>query len=324
MTTTVTIDSNITNLLDIGPLMKNIRELKGLTVGFVSDRSELNWNSVNLFEKNPGTISSIKRVANALEVTIHAFIKNGETETREVRLDDLQTIINETIELTQITQTELARMSGLTIQGIKSFRTSSNPTVRTIQSLLESLNYELSFTFEVEGLNVPTSGEGDDRRVDFSANSRENERNTDFGVEIGSALTKLREDAGLDKVSLSRTSGVSPQSIMIAEKRGRGFNNFYKIAEALNKELTVFIKTENEEIEVAISELPKTLDKIRVGRGISAYKFSKMANMTHRSVTIFANSTNSPAKNVERYAAALGVTVGFKIADANNEANISA
>lgn len=323
MSTTVTIDTNITSLTEIGQLMKDIRGLKGLTVGYLSDRSGLNWNSVNLFEKTPGTISSIERIAEALDVTIHMYISNGNTEPRKVLMSELQTIIVETIDKTRLPQTDLARISGVTVQGIRNFRNSSNPSVRTIQNLLDALDYKLSFEFEVEGLNVAFTGEGENRHLEFIAEDRIEADDSDFAMKIGVALKSLRTTAQLEKAALARKSGVSAQSILIAENRGRGFKNFYKIAEAFGKKLTVFVTDSDNIIESEINDLPKVLNQIRIDRGITEYAFSKMADMTCRSVSVFANSKSSPAKSVERYAEALNVSIDFKLTDSNSEHEVA-
>ena len=69
--------------LNIGPRIRAIREQRGLSLRALAERCELSTNAISLIERgeNSPTVSSLQRLAVALDVSITAFFEKDHEQT---------------------------------------------------------------------------------------------------------------------------------------------------------------------------------------------------------------------------------------------------
>jgi DNA-binding XRE family transcriptional regulator len=131
---------------------------------------------------------------------------------------------------------------------------------------------------------------------------------------IGAELQAARLNAGFTKAETGRIAGVAQLTVAKVEKQGGTLSIMTKIAEAVDRKL-VFTLTDvkGSMVELPASHATDVLDQLRERMGIDFSTMARRVGTSYRTMRVFNDASRNSIFSVERYAKALGFTLGFRM-----------
>lgn len=298
-------------IADVGPVLAAVREDEGLSTLAVANRAGLTNIAVSTVERGGGSPRTLSLVAEALgvEVEIAATV---EGETADLQIKDLQQYIRDIREEKNISHGTLADRAGVQISSVRVFEESNRPSFMSITRYLEALGVEIEIALMMNGKPIPTRilRRADELSESIPARMTDNSLSSEISV----YLIALRKNLGESAAEIARRSGVSRLMLTNTENSKASLVAFSDVAEALGYRLIITLKDRSGFVsEVPAPLVPEALAQMRENQNVSASQMARLIGSTYRSVTIFGQGKRNPTRMIERFAAALGIKLGFRL-----------
>jgi transcriptional regulator with XRE-family HTH domain len=308
------------NLEEIGPRLRLLRVSLGLNVSNVAERAGLNYITVATVEKGSSSPATIEAVADALnaELIVRAVAQDG-YHSSQVKLSELQGLIAATRRSRNLTLSEVGNLAGAQPSSVSVFENSGRPLVRSVKRYLEALGFDLEIEIQINGeAFIPT--EGDNRSTKHAQNDLITTSATygmfekGFTSTIGSALLARREDMNLTKTELCERMGAAQQTISRIESGRGSLSSISAYAKSVGLNLALTLTDgSGRELETPTEKIAEVLDTVRQARGLSVAQMARLIGTTYRAVKNFPDGSQAQVQSIERYANALGMSVGHKL-----------
>lgn len=300
-----------TKISDVGPVLAALREDAGLSTLAVAGEAGLTNIAVSTVERGGGSPRTLNLVSKALDAKIEISITVND-ETKTVSVLDLQEYIKSTREKLGWSHGDLAERAGVQISSVRVFEDSNRPSFMSITRYLEAMDADVEITVLVNDKPLPARIVR--RAEELSEQIPERMIDNSLSSDISVYLITLRKSLGESTAEISRRSGVSRLMLTNTENSTASLVAFSDVAEALGYKLIITLKDRAGVVnEVPAPLVPEALSQMRENQGVSASEMARLIGSTYRSVTIFGKGKRNPTKMIERYAAALGIKLGFRL-----------
>lgn len=312
-------NATFSNVEEIGPRLKLLRLNSGKTISATASSAGISYITVEAVEKGSGSPWSLEETAAALgaELSIKVTLPTG--QSTYVEFSELQGFIASYRKAAKITHNSLANRAGVQSSSVKTFETSKRPSLKSISRYLQALNIKTEIQILING--TPASPSKADTMTFLTEEGGVNKTTTvqkahsdTLARAIGAQLAAARHDAGLTKADTGRLAGVAQLTVAKVEKQGGTLSIMTKIAEAVDRKL-VFTLTD---VNGAVVELPanqatEILDQLREAMGVDFSTMARRVGTSYRTMRVFNEANRNSVFSVERYAKALGFTLGFRM-----------
>lgn len=300
--------STFTNVGEIGPRLKMVRQAAKFPVSRMVAKSGMHDCVILAVEKGASTPVSVQTYADSLGVTVSITATNSLGVETEVNLNDLQEYIKDTRHARGMTRNVLARKAGVQSSSVEVFENCDRPTLKSTMRYLSALEVNLVVQLQVNDtaleLTLPDSATVT-QTADVSPLA--------LSLALAKTITDRRVELDMSKAETSRLAGVSQISVAHIETASGSLPAVSNVAKALGMNLMITMTdTSGNVMECAADAVPVFLDKLRETSGFTVSEMARRIGTTYRAVRIFPDGTRNPVAAIERYAAALGVTLGHR------------
>lgn len=312
-------NATFSNVEEIGPRLKLLREHSGKTVSATASAAGVSYITVEAVEKGSGSPWSLMETADALgaQVSIKVTLPSG--DSAYVEFGELQNFISSYRQAAKITHNSLANRAGVQSSSVKTFETSKRPSLKSISRYLNALNLKTEIQILVDGKPVTATSdqtksfltvEGEVKKTPTTQKAHSDT----LARAIGAKLEEARLDAGLTKAETGRLAGVAQLTVAKVEKQGGTLSIMTQIAGAVDRKL-VFTLTDvsGNTIELPADQATDVLDQLREKMGIDFATMARRVGTSYRTMRVFNDASRNSIFSVERYAKALGFTLGFRM-----------
>lgn len=312
-------NSTFSNVEEIGPRLKLLRLASGKTVSATAASAGVSYITVEAVEKGSGSPWSLEETAAALgaELSIKVTLPTG--QSTYVEFSELQDFIASYRKAAKITHNSLANRAGVQSSSVKTFEASNRPSLKSISRYLQALNIKTEIQILVNG--TPATLSKADTMTFLTEEGGVNKTPTvqkahsdTLARAIGAELEAARHAAGLTKADTGRLAGVAQLTVAKVEKQGGTLSIMTKIAEAVDRKLVFTLTDVNGAmIELPASSATDVLDQLREAMGIDFSTMARRVGTSYRTMRVFSEANRNSVFSVERYAKALGFTLGFRM-----------
>lgn len=312
-------NATFSNVEEIGPRLKLLRLNSGKTVSATASSAGISYITVEAVEKGSGSPWSLTETASALgaEVSIKVTLPTG--HSAYVEFEELQGFIASYRQAAKITHNNLATRAGVQSSSVKTFEASKRPSLKSISRYLKALNIKTEIQILINGVPVsPTLDQTksfltEDGSVKKTPTAQKAHSDT-LAQAIGAELQAARLEAGLTKADTGRIAGVAQLTVAKVEKQGGTLSIMTKIAEAVDRKLVFTLTDVNGGmIELPASHATEVLDQLRDRMGVDFSTMARRVGTSYRTMRVFNDASRNSIFSVERYAKALGFTLGFRM-----------
>lgn len=312
-------NSTFSNVEEIGPRLKLLRLAAGKSVSAVASVAGISYITVEAVEKGSGSPWSLESTAAALGATLSIKVTLPSGQSTYVEFSELQSFISSYRIAMKISHNNLATRAGVQSSSVKTFEASKRPSLKSINRYLHALNIKTDIQILIDGVAATPSR--DETATFLTAEGAvKKTHGATKGVSdnlaraIGSSLEAARDEANLTKADTARLAGVAQLTVAKVEKQGGSLMTMTRIAAAVDRRL-VFTLTD---IKGAVIELPaaqatEILDQLREAMGVDYSTMARRMGTTYRTIRVFNDADRNSVFAVERYAKALGFTLGFRM-----------
>lgn len=305
--------STFTNLEEVGPRLRSFREAAKIPVSRISEKSGLSSCVIVSAEKGMATTRSLQAYADALGLTIEVRATDANGITKNLNLDDLQSYVRKTRESLNMTKNSLGRLCGVQGGSVNVFETSSRTNIKSAARYIDGLGTKLEISLKSEGQDVDLPLPSTARKL---ATRKESNNLT---AAVGDAIKAERIKNGISKLELARRVGIAHATIYkIEQGLSTSLPTFNATAQALGYNVIVTLSDgKGTVLEAPAHHVTAVLNSLREVSGISIADMARRMDTTYRTVKIFADGARNPIPGIERYATALGITLGVRLEKMN-------
>lgn len=305
--------STFTNLEEIGPRLRTFRESAKIPVSRMSEKSGLSSCVIVSAEKGMATTRSLQAYADALGLTLDIRATDANGITKNLTLDDLQSYVRQTRESLRMTKNNLGRICGVQGGSVNVFESSARTNIKSAARYIEGLGTTLEIGFNVDGKDVELPLPRTARKLTTRKESN------NLTTAVGEAIKAQRMKTGISKLDLARRVGIAHATIYkIEQGLSTSLPTFNATAQALGYNVVVTLSDgKGTVLESPAHHVTSVLNSLREASGISIAEMARRMDTTYRTVKIFADGSRNPIPSIERYATALGITLGVRLEKMN-------
>ena len=303
--------STLETVEEIGPRLRQVRLQRNLSVNRVANLAEIGSSSVTAAEGSCGSVRSLQKVAEALNLELEITARDDSGVTTNVPLEKLQAYIARARADREWSPSEMARRAGVRSSAVIKFEDCERPTLQSITRYLDALNITLSIRILENGkalsfnaVATPATSKG--RKSSDAAGY--------FAPALAAGLKKSREASGLTRYAAAKNANVSYTAVGHAEDGRTSLPAAGAIAAASGHRLVITMTDANGTVlETDPDRAPAALNGLREAMKIPYAEMARRMGSTYRTAVVFGQGTLNPLNTIERYASALGFTLGFRL-----------
>lgn len=307
--------STFANLEEVGPRLRTFRESAKIPVSRMSEKSGLSSCVIVSAEKGMATTRSLQTYADALGLTVEIRATDTNGITKNIGLEDLQSYVRETRTSQHMTKNNLGRICGVQGGSVSVFENSDRTNVKSAARYLDGLGTRLEIGFTVEGNSVELPLPRSARKLATRKDSN------NLTTAVAEAIRSKRIQNGISKLDLARQVGIAHATIYkIEQGHSTSLPTFEAAAQALGYNVIVTMSDGHGTVlEAPASHVTAVLNNLRETSKITIADMARRMDTTYRTVKIFADGSRNPIPSIERYATALGLTLGVRLEKMNRK-----
>lgn len=312
-------NATFSNVEEIGPRLQLLRKNIGKTVSATAATAGISYITVEAVEKGSGSPWSLEETAAALGASLSIKVTLPSGESTFLKFSELQAFIASYRAAAKISHNSLATRAGVQSSSVKTFETSKRPSLKSINRYLNALDIKTEIQILVDGVPETPSKEATSKFLTSEGtagktHSARKAKSEDLARAIGEELEEARLRANLTKTETARRAGVAQLTVAKVEKNGGSLMTMTRIAEAVDKKL-IFTLTDakNSTIELPADQATDVLEQIRNMKNIDYSTMARRLGTSYRTVRVFNEANRNSVFSIERYAKALGFTLGFRM-----------